>query len=323
MFKRAFKIIFIWKVAVVFIILTALFSFYFYSKKDEQKNLVKTDFYQEKVVVLNDNGLISKTSTKATKVRNYLLEKNIKLKERDIVIPGLNEPLSSSAYIFIVRSKKIKLDIGGEIKEVFTQENTVQGLLLKENIEYAPEDKIIPSLESQLYPEMEVVVIRVLKKTETKEKEISFKEVVKKDPELDYGRERIVQEGKNGLKEEEYQIIYENGKEVKRILLSERVIKEPVNKIIIRGTKITPLASESGLASWYGGRGSLSAAHRYFPFGSKVRVINKINNKSVIVTVNDRGPFLPKRVIDLSKDAYLKIASLGSGVIPVVVQRIK
>lgn len=50
-----------------------------------------------------------------------------------------------------------------------------------------------------------------------------------------------------------------------------------------------------------------TAAHKKLPFGTRVRVTNKANNKSVVVTVNDRGPFTRGRDIDLSKKAWMEI----------------
>lgn len=60
-----------------------------------------------------------------------------------------------------------------------------------------------------------------------------------------------------------------------------------------------------------------SAAHRTLPLGSKIKVTNVDNGKSVEVTVNDRGPFVKGRVVDLSKSAFSSIGSLSSGVITV------
>ena len=57
---------------------------------------------------------------------------------------------------------------------------------------------------------------------------------------------------------------------------------------------------------------ALTAAHRTLPFGTKLRVT--VGDKSVIVTVNDRGPYHQKRVLDLSKGAFERVASLSSGV---------
>ena len=82
---------------------------------------------------------------------------------------------------------------------------------------------------------------------------------------------------------------------------------------------------QSGRASWYGpgfhGRrtasgetfntNALTAAHRTLPFGTKVRVVNKNTGKSVIVRINDRGPYAHGRVIDLSKASAQAIGLSG------------
>jgi rare lipoprotein A len=84
---------------------------------------------------------------------------------------------------------------------------------------------------------------------------------------------------------------------------------------------------QSGPASWYGpgfhGRktasgetfnsNDMTAAHRTLPFGTKVRVTNSRTGKSVIVRINDRGPFIRGRIIDLSRAAAGKIGMVSSG----------
>ena len=88
---------------------------------------------------------------------------------------------------------------------------------------------------------------------------------------------------------------------------------------------------ESGLASWYGpgfrGKPTASgerfaprkktAAHRTLPFGSVVKVTRTDTGRSVRVVINDRGPFVEGRVIDLSKGAARRIEMLDEGVAPV------
>jgi rare lipoprotein A len=64
-----------------------------------------------------------------------------------------------------------------------------------------------------------------------------------------------------------------------------------------------------------------STAHRSLPFGTRLRVTNQSNGKSVIVRVNDRGPFVVGRSLDLSYGAFTKIASPGSGVVRVCYSR--
>lgn len=60
-----------------------------------------------------------------------------------------------------------------------------------------------------------------------------------------------------------------------------------------------------------------TAAHRTLPFGTRVRVTNVDNGKSVVVKVNDRGPFLPGRVIDLSRSAFSDVGNIERGLIDV------
>jgi rare lipoprotein A len=91
--------------------------------------------------------------------------------------------------------------------------------------------------------------------------------------------------------------------------------------------------SYSGMASYYGSEAgsrtasgahfnpsAMTAAHRSLPFGTKVRVTNRRNGRSVIVTINDRGPFVRGRVIDLSSGAAGVIGMRSSGVAPVSLQ---
>ncbi|MDQ7918624.1 septal ring lytic transglycosylase RlpA family protein [Mesonia sp. MT50] len=63
-----------------------------------------------------------------------------------------------------------------------------------------------------------------------------------------------------------------------------------------------------------------TAAHRHLPFGTKVRVTNLANNKTTVVEINDRGPFVSGRIIDLSKSSAKKLGYLGMGVTDVAIE---
>ena len=65
---------------------------------------------------------------------------------------------------------------------------------------------------------------------------------------------------------------------------------------------------------------AMTAAHKTLPFGTRVRVTNKRNGRSVEVTINDRGPYVPGRIIDLSDAAASKIGMKKAGVVPVHVE---
>lgn len=96
------------------------------------------------------------------------------------------------------------------------------------------------------------------------------------------------------------------------------------------------LHEEEGYASWYGpgfyGRKTasgerftkhkLTCAHRKLPFGTRLQVTNLQNGKSIEVIVNDRGPFIKGRVIDLSYAAAREIGLLKAGAAPVKVKQV-
>jgi rare lipoprotein A len=93
---------------------------------------------------------------------------------------------------------------------------------------------------------------------------------------------------------------------------------------------------EVGLASWYGeeyhGRKTangevynmyaMTAAHRTLPFNLRVRVINLENGKKAEFRINDRGPFIPGRIVDLSKSGARELGFLGAGTAKVSVEAV-
>jgi rare lipoprotein A len=94
---------------------------------------------------------------------------------------------------------------------------------------------------------------------------------------------------------------------------------------------------QAGLASWYGpgfyGRrtasgvvytgAALTAAHRSLPFGTVVRVTNLVNGRRVVVMINDRGPFIRGRVIDLSVAAARRLGMVRDGVVRVRIRVVR
>ena len=93
----------------------------------------------------------------------------------------------------------------------------------------------------------------------------------------------------------------------------------------------------TGVVSWYGGKfhgrktasgekydkHELTAAHKSLPFGTKVKVTNIRNGKSVVVEINDRGPYAKSRVLDLSQAAFSEIGHTNTGVMKVEYEIIK
>jgi rare lipoprotein A len=97
---------------------------------------------------------------------------------------------------------------------------------------------------------------------------------------------------------------------------------------------VDPFYLERGTASWYGDRfhgletasgeifdlNQLTAAHRELPFGARVRVIHLVTGASVAVVINDRGPCIDGRDIDLSKAAARALGMIEEGLAPVLIE---
>jgi rare lipoprotein A len=113
---------------------------------------------------------------------------------------------------------------------------------------------------------------------------------------------------------------------------SQNETKLTKSKLTIPSPKQTLIANSiDRKASWYGpgfdgrltangetfNQQELTAAHPHLEFGTKVKVTNLKNGLSVIVRINDRGPFIKDRIIDLSAAAARSLNMLGSGVAPV------
>ncbi|MCO5063742.1 MAG: septal ring lytic transglycosylase RlpA family protein [Rhizobiaceae bacterium] len=104
--------------------------------------------------------------------------------------------------------------------------------------------------------------------------------------------------------------------------------------LTVAGTSIAH--AQCGKASWYGpgfhgrstasgerfNQSSMTAAHKSLPFGTKLRVTNKRNGKSVVVRVNDRGPYIRGRMLDLSKGAASQIGMVRSGSASVCIAKV-
>lgn len=109
--------------------------------------------------------------------------------------------------------------------------------------------------------------------------------------------------------------------------------KEPHNNTAPQ-PQLVAVQALSGWASWYGpgfhgnltangeiyNQYGLTAAHRSLPFGTMVRVTNMDNGRSLIVRINDRGPYTRNRIIDLSRGAAQELGLISSGVAPVRVE---
>lgn len=118
------------------------------------------------------------------------------------------------------------------------------------------------------------------------------------------------------------------------IVIKKGIVKDTILDEVIGKVKLYKKnAHASYYADKFNGRGTASglkfnnnsytAAHKKLPFGTKLRVTNEANGKSVIVEVTDRGPFVKSREIDLTKRAFMEISSnRGAGSMKVTIEEV-
>ena len=162
--------------------------------------------------------------------------KYLNRKLKSIMLSGLLSMGIVTANYFVF-NKEVVLIVDGQEIEVNSSQSNVQGVLDENEIEYDSNYVISEDLDTSLKDGMKIEVKQVEKKTIIETEEIPYDTVVKKDKSLLKGETRVSQKGKKGVKELVYEVVYEDGQPISKILLEENIVTKAKNKIIKKGTK--------------------------------------------------------------------------------------
>jgi resuscitation-promoting factor RpfB len=207
--------------------------------------------------------------------------------------------------------------VQGKDHDVVTNADTVRELLSAMGIDPDRDDRVLPSLKTPLHDQARVSYDRVAFRVRNVRVPIPYTTYTKYTDTLEPGEIKIVRQGVDGVMIEHTRLKLVNGRSVGSVVLSRTVVQEAVatQRLMGRREAAASHGSQVGEASWYSfapGDG-LTAAHPWLPFGTVVTVTNLENGNSVQVVINDRGPF-GGRIIDLSDEAFARIAPLSQGV---------
>jgi resuscitation-promoting factor RpfB len=242
---------------------------------------------------------------------------------KDHVHPARASKLTPSMSLFVRNAIHSKVRVDGRLRDVVSSADSVRNLLAHAGVSIGADDYVFPAVDTEPRDGMWIRVVRVRRIVDTKNVRIPFRYITHRDAEMESGVRKVVQQGGEGLKVQQFRVVLEDGRRVSSILLGERVVRSARDHIVRVGTQEPTFkgggAAQEGLASWYSSEG-LVAAHRSLPMGSVVRVTNVENGRSVNVRIADRGPWVEGRVIDLSDDAFQRLAPLGKGTVKVKVQ---
>lgn len=190
----------------------------------------------KKTIIIIDDGKKTQFISYRSTVRQAIDSKKIKLNSKDRIVPSLNSKLTDGETITIKRAVNVKVNVDGKVLNIQSPEKNIISMLKAEDIKLGSMDKVEPDIKTILSPGMNIEIVRVEVKNYTQCLALKFKEVIKKNERLPNTRSNIISEGKDGEKEVTTRVIYENGKEVSRNIVSEIILKHPSNRVIEEGT---------------------------------------------------------------------------------------
>lgn len=171
------------------------------------------------------------------KVKDVLAKLDISLDENDYINHNWDTYLTNGMQIDVIHRIAVTISVDGEKKQCLTKANNVDMLLAEQHISLDKKDRISPARKATLNEGTTVLVKRV------SVKEIKEFEPITFETQFEYSSSMYEDEsvektpGILGEKEVIYQVTYVDGKEEKRTILKETVIKEPVSQVVVKGTK--------------------------------------------------------------------------------------
>ncbi|MBL4931362.1 ubiquitin-like domain-containing protein [Clostridium paridis] len=195
------------------------------------------------LVVDNENKTIT---TYENTVEKVLDDEGITLGKKDRVEPALDSKLQKTDKITVIRAMNLIVTVDGKDISVLSAEDDISNMLESEGISLGKDDKVQPEKTSELSDGMKIKITRVDSKTITETVATNYTTIVKSDNNLLSIFKKTTQSGVKGKKEVTYKVLYEDGKEISREAINEKVVTEPVNEVVVQGTQSAVAVSRGG-----------------------------------------------------------------------------
>lgn len=260
------------------------------------------------------NGSLRTVHVIGQTVDDVLEQINVRAGRHAYLRPSRGAEIKDGDVVEFRRAVPIKLNVDGKSKRVITNAPDVGYLLDSLGVILRRHDRVEPGIDAALLGGQSVAITRVHFRRVVEKTDIPFRTETEQTDVLIRGERQVQRSGTPGVHEYVYRVRLENGSVAGRELLDDRRVREPVSQIVLLGTRDPN--TQVGTASWYH-RTGMVAAHKTLPKGTRVRVTNLASGESVTVVIDDRGPFVNGWIIDLSDDAFAKLAPLGAGTIKV------
>ena len=194
-------------------------------------------------LTLHEGAFSSEVFSTRPTVGGALAALGAEYRSYDLVTPPLDTPLTAGLHVFLKRATEVSISVGGEeLTVAYTQVETVAALLAERDVQLSGGDYVIPALSTPLRDGLAISVTVVGEKIEVVETPIPFRTIYRDDSTLPQGETVVTQTGANGYVVREYAVVYANGEEASRELLSE-VIVAPDHEIVVQGTAVVAVAA--------------------------------------------------------------------------------
>lgn len=188
-------------------------------------------------VTINVDGRVMELVSYSSTVEELLEAEEIPFSDRSFINVPLDSKLENDIEIIIRNPIQYSLEDRGILTDTSSIYKTVGEILEDHNIELGEKDYTIPELSAKLAPHSTIRIFRHSEEIEILESTIPFEERIVDNRNLDAGTVKLVQEGKEGLKETHIKKEYINGELVAETIVKEEVVVEPVEQIKERGTR--------------------------------------------------------------------------------------
>ena len=204
------------------------------------------DVIKANTITINNCGEEQTISLAKGTVEEALNRTGITLAENQSVTPSLNTVITGDMNIYVYNSKNIKLTTNGTEMTVKAPEGTVENALNILGYEITDDDILNVDKNAQIEDDMKITLKKVTYVDEKSTKKISYKTVEKDSDDIMTGESEVSQKGVDGEKEVTKRCKYIDGKYDSTKVIDEKVTKEPVDKIVLNGTKRGTTTDSSG-----------------------------------------------------------------------------
>ena len=206
-----------------------------YFSEDQQENIIVITKPHD--VLIYDRGKLVKIVTVSGTIGDAIEKSGIELKEGDKLSINKNIPVTESTKVDIYRAFTVTLISDGRKQKIRTIECTVDEFLKKAGVRVGEDDIVTPKLSEKLTKNGKVQVKRVTYKETQKTVDVKYKTKVEYDDTMYEEQVKVKQKGKNGQQINYYKKKYIDGKYDSSELVKTEVIKDPVSKIVVWGSK--------------------------------------------------------------------------------------